>query len=61
MSGHIGLREEARAGRLLALQIAHLFTSARDCAQSRAVRGAYRLSQPDGGKPLGHTGRGRSL
>ncbi len=39
MSGHIGLREEARAGHLLARRIARLFAPARGAGQaSRQTR-----------------------
>jgi len=35
MSGHVGLREEARAGHLLARRIARLFAPARGVAQAQ--------------------------
>jgi len=34
MSGHVGLREEARAGHLLAWRIARLFAPARGAGQA---------------------------
>jgi hypothetical protein len=41
MSGHIGLREEARAGHLLARRIARLFAPARGGGQvQRKAQGA---------------------
>ncbi|MFZ3204515.1 MAG: hypothetical protein WA161_11665 [Pseudomonas sp.] len=45
MSGHIGLREEARAGHLLARRIARLFVPVRGAGQ------ASRKTGVDGGQP----------
>jgi hypothetical protein len=61
MSGHIGLREEKRAGRLLALQIARLFTPTSRWAESHATITANRLGQLDGSKPLRRLGSDRSF